>query len=49
MRCKNCKEEVLKSDICGDYCVHCLDFEELVNNKAVPIKGQDKVGGSKDE
>lgn len=23
MRCKNCGENVIKSDICGDYCVHC--------------------------
>lgn len=26
--CRNCGETgLLKSDICGDYCVHCLDLD----------------------
>lgn len=28
MICKNCKAEVINSDICGDKCVYCVGIKE---------------------
>lgn len=28
MICKNCKAEIIKSDICGDKCVYCIGVME---------------------
>lgn len=30
MVCKNCgADDLMRSDLCGDYCVYCLNFEEM--------------------
>lgn len=42
--CKNCGEDVIKSDICGDYCVHCFDYEEI--SKSNLCQKRDKINES---
>ena len=38
--CSNCgAEDLIKSDLCGDYCIYCLDLEELYREERKEYEG----------